>query len=311
MSGFENNIINALNALIRSSMHSPNYVTGVSGWTINKDGSAEFSNLTIRGTFYGVDFIMNNQGLFFYSGVPANGNLVLAITAASGNDTFGNAYPQGLMAQQLTLPNQAITPPAFAGASVYYTSIFGRPKFLSSSGVISNLARTDINVSQFTQGASITPATVSSTLSYIGGEGTQSSEYELEIDGTIITTSGATAATLSFGVAIDGTIQGGQFTIGSVFLPIGSKGFTYTIRGRVTITGVGIANIVTDGQISAAGVNAGGSTTPVPTIAVGAVGTGKTFDSTINHSIQIFAFWGSVQAGEALTTFRTRVTRND
>jgi len=36
--------------LIRSSIQSPNYVAGVSGWTINQDGSAEFNNATFRGT---------------------------------------------------------------------------------------------------------------------------------------------------------------------------------------------------------------------------------------------------------------------
>jgi hypothetical protein len=92
MSGFENNIVNALNELIRASMQSPNYVTGVSGWTINKDGSAEFSNLTIRGTFYGADFILNTNGLFFYNGVPALGNLILSITPSAGTDQFGNPY---------------------------------------------------------------------------------------------------------------------------------------------------------------------------------------------------------------------------
>jgi len=36
--------------LIRSSIQSPNYVAGVSGWTINQDGSVEFNNATFRGT---------------------------------------------------------------------------------------------------------------------------------------------------------------------------------------------------------------------------------------------------------------------
>lgn len=45
---FENSIL-AGKKLVREAIQSPNYVTGVSGWTINKDGSAEFSNLTARG----------------------------------------------------------------------------------------------------------------------------------------------------------------------------------------------------------------------------------------------------------------------
>jgi hypothetical protein len=97
MSGFENNIINAANALIRSAMHSPNFVTGVSGWTINKDGSAEFNNLNLRGTFTGTNWIINADGMFFYNGTPALGNLNLAITnvSASGIDQFGNTYSPG------------------------------------------------------------------------------------------------------------------------------------------------------------------------------------------------------------------------
>lgn len=34
--------------LIRAAIQSPNYVPNVSGWTINRDGSAEFSDVTIR-----------------------------------------------------------------------------------------------------------------------------------------------------------------------------------------------------------------------------------------------------------------------
>lgn len=35
--------------LIREAIRSPNYVPGVSGWTINRDGSVEFMNGTFRG----------------------------------------------------------------------------------------------------------------------------------------------------------------------------------------------------------------------------------------------------------------------
>lgn len=36
--------------LIRSGIRSPGYVAGVSGWRIAQDGSAEFNNVTVRGT---------------------------------------------------------------------------------------------------------------------------------------------------------------------------------------------------------------------------------------------------------------------
>ncbi len=43
--------ITAGNVLIRPAIQSPNYVAGVSGWTINRNGSAEFNSVTVRGAF--------------------------------------------------------------------------------------------------------------------------------------------------------------------------------------------------------------------------------------------------------------------
>lgn len=39
-----------MSILIRDAIRSRNYVAGVSGWSINKDGTAEFSDIVIRGT---------------------------------------------------------------------------------------------------------------------------------------------------------------------------------------------------------------------------------------------------------------------
>jgi hypothetical protein len=94
--GFTNDIIGGAAALIRAAIRSPNYVAGVSGWSINKDGSAEFNNMTIRGVFNGTDFIINSTGEFFYSGTPANGNLLVAIASVAGVDSFGNSYHAGI-----------------------------------------------------------------------------------------------------------------------------------------------------------------------------------------------------------------------
>ena len=53
--------------LLTPAIQSPNFISGSEGWTINQDGSAQFNNLDIRGTFNGTDFIINNNGIFFYS----------------------------------------------------------------------------------------------------------------------------------------------------------------------------------------------------------------------------------------------------
>ena len=51
--------------LRRPAIQSPNYSAGSAGWTINSYGSAEFNNLTIRGTFQGTDLVINTNGAFF------------------------------------------------------------------------------------------------------------------------------------------------------------------------------------------------------------------------------------------------------
>lgn len=95
--GFRNDIIGGAAALIRAAIQSPNYVTGSAGWQVRKDGSAEFNNLTIRGTFLGTGFIINSSGIFLYSGTPALGNLVGSwAPVAAGTDSFGNAYQKDL-----------------------------------------------------------------------------------------------------------------------------------------------------------------------------------------------------------------------
>lgn len=67
-------------------LRSPNYVAGVSGWTINQDGSAEFNNGTFRG-------VVVDAGMFVYNGTPALGNPpIFSITnPTTATDPFGNA----------------------------------------------------------------------------------------------------------------------------------------------------------------------------------------------------------------------------
>lgn len=52
--------------LRRPAIASPDYLAGVSGWSVNADGSAEFNNMTVRGIFSGADFLITTAGLFFY-----------------------------------------------------------------------------------------------------------------------------------------------------------------------------------------------------------------------------------------------------
>ncbi len=95
MAGFAHAIAGGGGNMVVKTFQSPNFVTGVQGWQVTITGDAEFNNLTIRGQFFGTDFIMNSAGIFFYTGTPAAGNLALSIAPAAGSDAFGNDYPQG------------------------------------------------------------------------------------------------------------------------------------------------------------------------------------------------------------------------
>lgn len=69
---FQNDVV-AGTTLVRPAIRSANYVPGVSGWTINRDGSAEFASGTFRGPVVVVD--------------PNTGQ-VLASVGASGVGSF-------------------------------------------------------------------------------------------------------------------------------------------------------------------------------------------------------------------------------
>lgn len=93
---FANSIVGGV-TLVRPAIRSPNYVPGVSGWSINRAGDAEFNDLTVRGVFEGNDYIINDSGIFLYNGTPALGNLVVSIASNLGTDQFGNDYLEGIV----------------------------------------------------------------------------------------------------------------------------------------------------------------------------------------------------------------------
>lgn len=64
---FNNDIAGGNGTLVRNWIQSVNFVAGVSGWRISKDGNAEFNNGTFRGSIEvgpipGQHFIVNNPG---------------------------------------------------------------------------------------------------------------------------------------------------------------------------------------------------------------------------------------------------------
>jgi hypothetical protein len=97
--GFSNPIAAGSGALTVPSIHSPGYTPGSTGWSINKDGTAEFNGITVRGTVIlgnGTTntIILDNtrSALFVYDN---SGKLVESVAANSGTDALGNNYVAG------------------------------------------------------------------------------------------------------------------------------------------------------------------------------------------------------------------------
>lgn len=82
---FQNSIL-ASTVLMRSAIRSPNYSPGVSGWTINQDGTVEFSSGTFRGN---VDVVSGNT----YVKINASSATPVGTASISlhGPDAFGPA----------------------------------------------------------------------------------------------------------------------------------------------------------------------------------------------------------------------------
>jgi hypothetical protein len=134
MSGFSNPIAGDGGSLQYPQIKSPDFVAGVSGWKISKDGSAEFNDITIRG-----GEVIDGTGLY-YSPSPGTGNLVAAITGTGGTDQYGNPYLAGDGTYNFTNGRASVT---WAGEVTQYILIAGAwtPVFTigSNNGVSSIL----------------------------------------------------------------------------------------------------------------------------------------------------------------------------
>lgn len=119
---------------------SPNFVTGVSGWEIRKDGSVEFNNGTFRGTITGGTLIISQGSGATFEQVKIDGatgittwskyqspTVVIRQILANGTDLIyadpGNGNPQGALtsSDSQTSGTDQFSNPYQAGINVYGT----------------------------------------------------------------------------------------------------------------------------------------------------------------------------------------------
>ena len=122
MNGFRHDLAGGNGNMIIDSFQSPDFETGVSGWQVGKDGSAEFNNVTVRGTVESGRFIGTGEGLEFilYSGVPAANNVIASSCSAAAVDSEGNAILAGSVVYDLDVSLQL--DPSTASVRTYVNS---------------------------------------------------------------------------------------------------------------------------------------------------------------------------------------------
>jgi len=243
-------------------------------------------------------------------GYNAATGLLFSLAGAGGTDFFGHTYPQGLYSQQMTLANQVVAPASFGNASVFYSSVTGRPRYLNSAGSDAVLERSSVNTAQFTVGNTATPGPISALMSIFPNEGEQSSEYEIECSGSA-----------HFGTAANHNLDFRLFKDGSAYAPGGTQLNAMTLDNSIVGTGISIAYTVTFrvtyigsslANLEAVGFWRDQNATTLMASNTGTMGGNAqnlAWDPTISHTLEIRASWGTTQAGQTLTTYRTKMAR--
>ena len=246
---------------------------------------------------------------------PATGHLINSIAGGAGTDSQSNAYPKGMLTQQLALVSQASAPPTFSGASQLYTATSGRLRYLSAAGVNMVLDRSQINNNNKSMTTQTIPTVMSQPLDYLANEAAVVSEYEVEIEGRIHPPTGGsgTLPQFTFDLFVDGAALSSvtSATIGNVVLQVGWA-VSYNVRFRLTCDSIGSggsATVAMDGTLTRTGVNAG-NTSQFTTI--DDINAGQAFDTTANHTLAIYCNWAStLYTGHNATTYRTKITRRN
>lgn len=314
----------AANTITASQIASGTITAGLLAAGIVKAGIVD--STTISGATIVADGTSGE--ILVYSGTPASGNLIGSWSGAAGTDASGNPYSGNLEVHQggLVLDNQSSAPSSVSGASTFYSSVQGRPRYLSQVGDDSALERSQVSQTNVTMTTNTLATAISQPLTVQPAEANVGSEFEIEIMGQIVAPTGGTgfsnnASGIPYTVQmmINGGVLGGVVGFGGVYLLQGNTyTFNITCRCSIEATGSGgTCTLSTWGTIQQQGQNVGntqgalgGSSTVEMSQPFSTVGTGKAIDTTTTNTLKIFGFWGStVLTGHHITTYRTKTGR--
>lgn len=234
---FRNPILGGGGALIRDHIQSPDYVTGVSGWSINADGSAEFTNLKVRGFIANAFVVVESLSspartvVTFANGVQAVFTVGARTVAISGlaSRTFTEAkfgpavdpFDRTLSADWGQSPAAGVWG-AFGGAAADVSVTGGKGRIAVPTTNVSRYVRLNDSVAAATVACTVTtdttPAGQSNSAAVILGWQGVSNHYRCRL--TFTTTGAVQAAitkfvdgvetTLAANVAVGAGYVGGQ-----------------------------------------------------------------------------------------------------
>jgi hypothetical protein len=119
MSGFSNPIIGGSGSLVYPSIHSPNYVAGTSGWSIDKNGDAQFNEITfISGATFtdqGGNLVLEASGGIELDSNNGDSNVTIGSGDVNWTDPGGNTW---YFAQQCAYLNSTFNVTSASYASI-------------------------------------------------------------------------------------------------------------------------------------------------------------------------------------------------
>lgn len=229
---FPNPVAGDGGALILASLHSPNFLHAVSGWSVGQDGSAEFNSITLRGEFAGTNFVITSAGAFFYDGPPAAGNLIISIAPAAGTDSKGNAFISGIGVYDLVTGDIAQLDAGVLDVTSGTAGGLGRLLWTAAS--LSGIGGSVRNIAEVT---AVDTSTLQTMVDVIAPTGTQSGAVVIfgwQPTGAVMLPVSLVLAAAGSGLAIKegtgarmgtGTLSGGTVTIANTSVTANTRVF--------------------------------------------------------------------------------------
>jgi hypothetical protein len=257
--------------------------------------------------FQGTDFLINSAGEFYYGGTPASGNLDTSNAPFSGTDAHGNAFPAGFMGQQLTLPNQASSPPAFSGASILYTDVSGGAHLLSSSGQDMVLDRSLTSSMSYSAPNNVTPSfnEMTDQWTIAANDANVATCYILETWGNGTWTNQNLIFALSFNGGLGGAVL--STTVGGMAV---SAVISWFVKLTIRITHTGPSGTgLFHGHLSGAMAATNSIRTPSTSAVIEQDQLNLGIDTTVDNTIAIAAAWNGSGTGQIIQSWGNTFTR--